>query len=247
MPTKLIQNSFQERLLKIMDEKDHPSYWHLMGPTASKEQLRLHYLQEWEVYVRDFPLFLARILAQNPPDDVAQDLAENLYEEKTGKLSLGVPHPELFLRMMEGLGYKRTDYEKVKLSPAAKNYREWIDRATTTEDWRVGVAVVTIFIEGSRKDRAEVEGKKGKEIPIEKKLREHPLVVHQGIHPKYLDLQRAHSIAESGHRAAAWRMILTHARTAAIQKEIGQALAKSLQLWLNYRSEVSRSCKLTGN
>lgn len=236
---------FKEQLLSLMDAKDHPVYWHLMGPNATKEQLHLHYLHEWEVYVRDFPLFLARILAKNPPSDVRQDLAENIFEEETGKLTLGVSHPELFLRMMEGLGFDRNAFNKVTLLPAAQKYREWIDEATTSAPWIVGAAVATIFIEGSKKDRAEVEGTKEFEPPVEDKLRQHPLVVHQGLDLKYLDLQRAHSKAESGHRAAAWRMVLGHANSSETRLKVVSALEKSLKLWTAYRDEIMRACGLS--
>lgn len=238
-------HSFQERLLRVMDKKDHPVYWALMGPQASKDQLKAHYLQEWEVYVRDFPLYLARILAKNPPAAVRADLAENLYEEETGKLTLGVPHPELFLRMMEGLGFDRAEFSKVTLFPAAAAYRAWLDKATLKSSWLVGAAVIAVFVEGSRKDREEVEGKTEVEQPVEEKLAKHPLVLHQGLDPKYLDLQRAHAKAESGHRAAAWRMMLGHAVDEKSQKEVERALKKSLKLWKAYRSEVAVACGLS--
>lgn len=227
-----------------MDKKDHPVYWALMGPNATKAQLKLHYLQEWEVYVRDFPLYLARILAKAPPADVRADLAENLFEEETGKLTLGVPHPELFLRMMEGLGFDRAEFAKVTLAPAAAEYRAWLDKATTKSSWLVGAAVATVFVEGSRKDRNEVEGSTEAEANVEEKLAKHPLVLHQGLDPKFLDLQRAHSKAESGHRAAAWRMVMGHAQDEASQKEVERALKKSLKLWKAYRSEVAAACGL---
>lgn len=232
----------QERLLKIMDQKDHPLYWMLMSAKATKEQLRTHYLQEWAIYVRDFPLFLARILAKNPPAEVRQDLAENIFEEETGKLTLGVSHPELFLRMMEGLGFSRADFDRVQLLKAAQIYRDWLDEVTQNSPWVVGASVITIFVEGSRRDRAEVEGTVGIEEPTEVKLAKHPLVIYQNLDPKFLDLQRAHSTAESGHRAAAWRMVLGHANTPELKKLVEDALTKSLTLWRDYRDAVAKAC-----
>lgn len=233
---------FQERLLRVMDRKDHPSYWALMGPGATREQLKIHYRQEWGVYVRDFPIFLARILAKGPPPDARRDLAENLFEEETGKLTFGVPHPQLFLRMMEGLGFPRSDFENVELLPAASAYRAWLDRATLRATWLVGAAVATVFVEGSRKDRAGVEGKADPEPPVEEKLRKHPLVVNHGLDPKFMDLQRAHAKAESGHRAAAWKTVLGYARTEEEQGDVERALKRSLRLWKFYRSEVALAC-----
>jgi len=62
---------------------------------------------------------------------VRRDLAENLYEEETGGLSRGKPHPELFLAMMEGLGFTRPDFENIDLIPEAAAYRAFIDQVTT--------------------------------------------------------------------------------------------------------------------
>src|SRR5438552_11054457 len=95
-----------ERLLAIMDQKHHWAYPHLTRPGLSRTQLLVHFRHEYLVYVRDFPVLLARALGIVPPvDAVRRALAENLYEEQTGGLSRTAPHPELFLRMMQGLGF----------------------------------------------------------------------------------------------------------------------------------------------
>ena len=47
-------------------------------------------------------------------------LAENIYEEETGGLSLGTSHPELFLTMMEGLRFRRNSFDHVHLLPGAR-------------------------------------------------------------------------------------------------------------------------------
>src|SRR4030095_4708142 len=146
---------FRERLLSIMDRKDHASYWRLMGPGASRRQLLTHYRQEWAVYVRDFPVFLARVHARCPVPEIRQELAENLYEEETGRISGGGPHAELFLQMMEGLGFDRSHFDQVRLLPKSRAYRAYLDHATLRSPWVVGLAVATIFVEGSRNDRAQ--------------------------------------------------------------------------------------------
>src|SRR5881628_2989964 len=149
-------SNFRERLLSVMDRKDHPSYWSLMGPGATRDQLLVHYCQEWAVYVRDFPIFLSRVHAATPRPDVRRELAENLYEEETGRISGGAPHGEQFLHMMEGLGLSRRTFDRVRLLPASSAYRRFIDEATTSAPWIVGLAVSTIFVEGSRNDRSEI-------------------------------------------------------------------------------------------
>src|SRR5882672_9139509 len=100
-------HELQDDLLSIMDRKNHWAWPHFNEGHATRPQLLLHFQQEFDVYVRDFPVFLSRVHSRCPHPEVRQDLAENMYEEETGKLSKGVPHPELFLVMMEGLGFPR--------------------------------------------------------------------------------------------------------------------------------------------
>src|SRR5437899_6826008 len=96
----LSSDQFREKLMAIMDRKDHWAWPHFCGPQITKAQLETHYRQEYAVYVRDFPVFLSRIHGKNPPRPVRSELARNIYEEDTGGLSLGQSHPDLFLTMM---------------------------------------------------------------------------------------------------------------------------------------------------
>ena len=142
-------SEFRSALLRIMDHKDHWAWPVFGGPTATPEQFRVHFQQEYAVYVRDFPVFLSRVHSRCPVAEVRRDLAENIYEEETGGLSGTGPHPDLFLYMMEGLGLKRREFRDIKLLPASRNYRRWLDEVTGEMPWIVGAAVVTIFVEGS--------------------------------------------------------------------------------------------------
>src|SRR5580658_8601042 len=102
----------RERLLAIMDRKHHWAYPTLTRPGLSRDQLRVHFRHEYLVYVRDFPMLLARALGVTPPiEDVRAMLAANLYEEQTGGLSRTKPHPRLFLLMMAGLGFDESEFE----------------------------------------------------------------------------------------------------------------------------------------
>jgi pyrroloquinoline-quinone synthase len=95
----MTKSRFQEELLRIMDRKHHWAWPAFANGTVTIDQLKRHFQQEYGVYVRDFPVFLARIHGQNPPAPVRRMLADNIYEEDTGGLSLGKSHPELFLTM----------------------------------------------------------------------------------------------------------------------------------------------------
>ena len=109
----------RERLLRILDRKDHWAWpWFAEG-RVPLERLLPHFQQEWAVYVRDFPQLLARVMGHSStPQDARKMLAANIYEEQTGGISGTTSHPELFLRMTEGWGFSRSDFDDVELLPA---------------------------------------------------------------------------------------------------------------------------------
>src|SRR5207247_9060509 len=109
-----------------MDRKHHWAWPHFSGRTITRDQHKIHFQQEYAVYVRDFPVFLARIHGKNPPPEVRSLLAGNIYEEETGGLSLGRSHPELFLTMMNGFGDDQAEFRNVALLPASSSYRTWL-------------------------------------------------------------------------------------------------------------------------
>jgi pyrroloquinoline-quinone synthase len=237
-----MRSSLKERLLSVMDRKDHWAWPHFGRPGLSKEQLLIHFRHEFQTYVRDFPVLLARTLGLGPPAGVRAALAENIFEEQTGKLSLGVPHPELFLEMMDGLGYRRSDLETTDppLEPEAIAYRRFLDDVSATGPWQIGAAVLTIFVEGSKNERAEMAGQKRDEVPLEQAMREHPLVRVHGCPPEKMRLVQVHRLVEGGHRDDAWAMVLEHVTDDATAARVGDAVEKALASWLLYRDGVAR-------
>lgn len=244
MARTLTRNKFQEELLGIMDRKHHWAWPAFAEGRVPINKVRVHFLQEYGVYVRDFPVMLARIHGHGPPAPVRRMLAENIYEEDTGGLSLGRSHPELFLTMMEALGFSRSEFEAVRLQPAARRYRAWLDRMTYLTDWVIGAAALTVFVEGSVKDRKELmDGAKPKTSEeIESFIRLHTLVRHYGVSPESMDLVRAHQKVEAGHRHDAYNMVVNFATTGAQQQAVLRSLKKCLTLWTAYRDEVARAC-----
>ena len=122
-----------------MDRKHHWAWPHFSGRTITRDQHKIHFQQEYAVYVRDFPVFLARIHGKNPPPEVRSLLAGNIYEEETGGLSLGRSHPELFLTMMKGFGYDQAEFRNVALLPASRSYRRWLDSVSARYDQMISL------------------------------------------------------------------------------------------------------------
>lgn len=228
-----------ERLLAIMDQKHHWAYPSLTRPGLSREQLLVHFRHEYAVYVRDFPVLLARCLGQVPDvPEVRRALAENLYEEQTGGLSKSGPHPELFLRMMEGLGFSRSDFHERDLHPAARSYKEWLFATSAKGPWQAAAALLTIFVEGSVNERGELsdtyERPRG-DAAVER----HPLVVHYGCPPAAMQLVRAHGDVEGGHRADAWKILIENVTEPEIEKAVVDTCMDALVRWHRYRDGVA--------
>ncbi len=225
-----------------MDQKNHWAYPALTRPGLSREQLFEHFRHEYLVYVRDFPVLLARALGQVPDlADVRQALAENVYEEQTGGISHSAPHPELFLRMMEGLGYRRADFadDDTWLHPSARAYRDLLREASAQSPWQAAVALLTIFVEGSVNERAELAGT-FKRVRGEAAVMKHPLVAHYGCPPAAMELTRAHATVEGGHRGDAWRIVLAHVPDdGPVCASVVDLCQRALAAWHRYRDGVA--------
>jgi pyrroloquinoline quinone (PQQ) biosynthesis protein C len=236
----------QERLLHILERKNHWAWpWFAEGRVPLRRLLP-HFQQEWEVYVRDFPQLLARVMGHpDTPQDARAMLAANIYEEQTGGISGSTSHPELFLRMMDGCGFSRSDFEQVELLPAANRYRKLLDEITSLDQWVLGAAVLTIFVEGSVNERRELEKTSPEpDAAIEAAIREHPLVRIHRVDPKFLELQRVHKKVEGGHRLDAWKMVLGHT-PAALEDRVVQGVERALERWLAFRDDVARACGIS--
>jgi len=232
---------FREALLEVMECKDHWAWPAFTSGVVAADRLHIHLEQEYGTYVRDFAVLIGRAYVQCPVDDVRRDLAENLFEEETGKLSRGRPHAELFLGYPRGLGMDLSRFAEVSLLPASARYRQWLDDATLTHGWDVATAVVTLFVEGTRFERGELDPDAPKR-PVPP-LEAHPLVKHYGLPIEALGLTQVHREVEGGHRGAAWRMILDY--TPPSRREVVvQALAQTLDQWLAYRDGVAEACGL---
>lgn len=241
------RSKFLECLLGVMDRKRHWAWPHFGNGSISRRQFKVHFQQEYEVYVRDFPVLLARVHGMSPPRPVRTLLAENIYEEETGGLSFGRSHPELFLEMMQAMGFRKTDFEHVRLLPASRRYRAWLDRLTAQPDWLPGAAVLTVFVEGSVHDRREIlhPPPAKTKAAVERTVRNHVLVKHYGLDPAAMNLVRAHQKVEGGHRRDAYEIVLTYARTPAQRRAVLGHLETALGHWLAYRDGVAHACGLT--
>lgn len=235
--------SFREQLLKVMERKDHWAWPAFNCGRVPRERLHYHLEQEYTTYVRDFPVMVGRVYARCPIPAVRRSLAENLYEEETGGLVAGAPHPVLFLEYARGLGMDISRFENAQLLPAAKRYRSFLDDATEHFGWEMAAAIVTIFIEGTKDERQTISPAAIVEPPP---LEEHPLVKYYGLPLEALALTRVHRKIEGHHRTMAWEMILDHV-TPTRRGPVVRAMELALEHWLRYRDAVAEICGVQRN
>ena len=98
------RETFREQMLSVMERKSHWAWPLFTSGRVPKDRLHFHFEQEYETYVRDFPVLVGRAYVRCPIAAIRRSLAENLYEEETGGLVAGSPHPLLFLEYPRGLG-----------------------------------------------------------------------------------------------------------------------------------------------
>ena len=232
-------NEFRERLLCIMEQKTHWAWPAFTSGMVPLDRLHHHFENEYEVYIRDFPVLIARAYVLCPIASARQELIENIYEEETGGIAAGKPHPELFLEYPKHLHMDVTRFESISLGPRAQAYRDCLDRHTIDAPWQVGAAVTTIFIEGTPYERGELDESSPKRPapPLE----EHPLVKHYQLPLEALALTKAHRSIEGEHREAAWHVVLDHTPPDLFIPVV-EAMEEALQAWKAYRDEVAELC-----
>jgi pyrroloquinoline-quinone synthase len=236
------RETFREQLLGVMERKDHWAWPAFTSGRVPKSLLHFHFEQEYETYVRDFPVMVGWAYVRCPVPEVRRSLAENLYEEETGGLVAGSPHPELFLEYPRGLGMDLSRFHHVQLLPAAHEYRRFLDEATQHYGWEIAAAVVTIFIEGTKDERSVIDLATPKISPPP--LEDHPLVKHYGMPIEHLALTKAHRRVEANHRVAAWNAILTHVSPTR-RGTVVRTMHEALDHWLSYRDQVAAICEIT--
>jgi len=223
-----------------MEQKAHWAWPLFSNGQVPRETLHIHLEQEYAVFVRDFPVLVARAYVQCPIPSVRRELIANVYEEETGGLSAGRPHPELFMQYPLGLGMDLTRFENVELLPLARRYRAVLDDATQHRGWAAATAVTTLFIEGTSYERGEIdEREKKRPVPP---LEEHPLAKYYGLPLENLALTKAHRSVEGDHRRAAWEVVKHMPE--ADHAVVVTAMQETLEAWLAYRDDVAQACGL---
>ena len=232
------RSEFRDALLEVMERKTHWAWPAFTEGLVPRALLHIHLEQEYATYVRDFPVRGARAYVACPIPEARRELIANVYEQETGGLFAGRPHPELFLEYPRGLGMDLERFASPILLPAARTFRELIDETTLRRGWGVAACVTTIFLEGTANERSELELDRP-QSPA--RLEDHPLVRHYGLPLERLALTKAHRAVEGDHRKAAWRVALDGIPGGDRPRAVA-ALVEIERAWQAYRDDVAKAC-----
>jgi pyrroloquinoline-quinone synthase len=144
--------------------------------------------------------------------------------------------------MMEGLGFARGLFteEACVMHPAARAYRDLLREGAAASPWQAACALLTVFVEGSKNERAELAGTFHRPRGEDAVLR-HPLVAHYGCPPEKMKLTRAHGAVEGAHRLDAWRVVLGQVSESdePLVRAVTQTCERALWSWHRYRDGVA--------
>jgi pyrroloquinoline-quinone synthase len=109
---KTLEKELQEGISEILT---HPFLKRMEDGWFDKKQLQ-YFAEQYSVYCRYFPRFLAAAAANIPDDETRMPIIENLWEEH-GEGKIIKSHRILFNRFAAGLGLSVQDLNKVKPLP----------------------------------------------------------------------------------------------------------------------------------
>ena len=155
-------------------------------------------------------------------------LAENLYEEETGRLSGSAPHPELFIRFGTAVGAARD--ELVNAAPLSETMAliEWFEESTQRRGFHEGIAAITVAAEG------QVPGAFG--------LFARALQRHYDLSTDAVLFWDIHETADRDHSDVGDHLLARHPVDATAQLGIRRALGRSLDLWWQFFDGMERVC-----
>jgi pyrroloquinoline-quinone synthase len=176
--------------------------------------------------VREFPRAVSTLHASCPDARERVELAESLYEEETGRLSgCNVSHPELFIRFGEALGVPRDAMVGGAPLPATAALIDWFEESTRRRSFIEGAAATNLAAEG------QVPGAFG---PFARALER-----HYGCSRAAVAFWDVHEQADREHSAIGDHVVVRLATTPALQADVRQAVARSLELWWRFFDSIA--------
>ena len=198
----------------------HPLWHEISDGKLDRDQLKLFAVQFF-LQVREFPRAVSAMHANCPFPEERMELAENVYEEETGRISgSNQPHPELFIKFGEAVGLQREEMTDGHPLPATRALIDWFELSTKQRSFIEAAAAINLAAEG------QVPGAFG---PMARRLQE-----HYGLSKQAVEFWDVHEMADADHSDVGDHIVVRHATDAAIQARVRDALQHSLDAWWQF-------------
>jgi len=210
----------------------HPLRHEIADGKLSREQLQ-RFAVQFSLQVREFPRAVSAMHANCPFPDARMELAENVYEEETGRISgANQPHPELFIRFGEALGLRREEMTEGEPLPGTRALIDWFELSTKQRSFIEGAAAINLAAEG------QVPGAFG---PMARALQE-----HYGLTKEAVEFWDLHEMADADHSDVGDHIVVRHATDAQIQARVRDALQHSLDAWWQFFDGIQAAIRASG-
>ena len=221
---------FARKLQETIDAKRtfgrHPLWLRISAGEVSRSNMRI-WAQQFFLQVREFPRAVSALHSNCMLPNERTKLAENLYEEETGRLSgCNASHPELFMRFGAGLGLGRAEMIYAQAFPGTFKLIEWFHSAARDQSFFEGAAAINLAAEGQVP---------GAFAPFARELER-----HYGLTREQVAFWDIHDEADRDHSDVGEHIVARHATTDEWQEKIHRSLSHSLDMWWQFFDDIER-------
>ena len=204
----------------------HPLWIDIAEGKVSRAGMRI-FAAQFFLQVREFPRAISALHSRCYDSQERLKLAESLYEEETGKLSGSAPHPELFVRVGEGLGMHRDELVNAAPLPSTAALVDWFELSTKDRSFAEGIGAINVAAEG------QVPGNFGS---FARSLERHyGLTSHQSA---FFDV---HEIADRDHSDVGDNILSQMTLGDTERTKVRTAVNRSLDLWWQFFDGIARA------
>ncbi len=231
----LSPDQFVEKLKNIVEENKkitHPLYQIIMKGEATSELLKNFVLHRYHIksfWTRN----ISAIHSKTPDVETRKELAENIYEEETGKLTGTMRHLELFFKIGEQFGLTWEDIENCDILPESQDVIDWNNKVCGPDHHLVeAVAALIVYMEGQ--PPVSWDGRTMNEA-----MKHFYNLNKEGV--QYFTIHSSHDMeVEEDHAEAGYDILRKYAINEELQEKAIMALYKSVEVRMKHFSAILR-------
>ncbi|MGF7046230.1 pyrroloquinoline-quinone synthase [Paenibacillus sp. DS2015] len=227
---------FVEKLKSIVTENQkitHPLYQIIMKGEASSELLKNFVLHRYHIksfWTRN----ISAIHSKTSDVNVRKELAENIYEEETGKITGTMRHLDLFFKIGEQFGLTWDDIDNCNVLPESQDVINWNNQVCGPDHHLVeAVAALIVYMEGQ--PPVTWEGR-----TMNQAMSHFYNLNEAGV--SYFVIHSSHDMeVEEDHAEAGYELLRNYAITEELQEKAVAALYKSIDVRMKHFSAILRA------